>query len=124
MIRFFEGVTTERFRHFRIAFPLGNARHGKVHANLRAFAGEVHAEAFQHFGVHAGSDAYDVLCGIRFLFSSDFDKRISGSFADGAEIRRGFTGVDIPANGAAELFHERNLLSNMSCATRQKADCT
>ena len=101
----FESVTLEGVGDFRIAFALGLTAHGEVHADFRAFAGEVGLEAFDDLRVRVGGDADGVLASPLQIFRFfNFEFR-AGALALGAERRGLVTFVDITADGAYKTFH-------------------
>ena len=101
----FESVTLVGVSDFRIAFALGLTAHGEVHADFRAFAGEVGLEAFDDLRIRVGGNTDGVLASpLQFFGFFNFEFR-AGAFALGAERGGLVTFVDITADGANKTFH-------------------
>ncbi len=66
MFGFFNGVALEGFCDFRIAFAVGLARHGQIHAYFGAFAFEVCAEVSLHFVI-------GIFCNADHVFGHEFE---------------------------------------------------
>ncbi len=108
MFGFFEGVAFEGFGDFGIAFAVGLARHGQIHAYFRAFAVEVGGEVFYHFFVATFCHA-DFVFGYEsevFVIVDEFFEFRLGSAAEGALFGGFVAFVYVAADYADEfLFH-------------------
>ena len=106
MLRLFKGIALVRLGDFGIALALGNARHGKVHADLGALAFKVGAKPGDHFFVQALGHAYFVHAG-EFELRRVIDGNKFGSLADRANGNGIFD--DLAANSTS--LHDNNLSS-------------
>lgn len=101
MLSFLKSVTLPSFGDFRVAFTVGNAAHGQVHANFAALAVKVLAQALDDIFRSVLGDTDNMLGHIGII--GLFDELGSGSLADGAEIGDGALS-NVAADSANILF--------------------
>ena len=89
----------------RIAFPVGDAGHGQVHADFAAFAFKVCPQASLNLFRGILRDADDVLCRPGHL-AALLNKLGAGDVADRALCGGIFAFIDITANRTYEFFHD------------------
>ena len=89
----------------RITLAVRHTRHRKVHADLGALTGKVHAQPFDDLRVDALRHADNMLGRPGFSAGFHFLELIGACFAGRTEGRRGVSLVDIAADCAYKLFH-------------------
>lgn len=117
---FFPCVALVGFGYFGIAFAIGLAGHGQIHAYFGTFAVEMGIEVGNHFGIAAFCHT-DFVFGYelkRFRFYEFFEFRFGGA-AEGAFFGCFVTFVDITANGADKFF----LHSFIRCLLVANSNC-
>ena len=111
MLGLLKGVALEGLGNLGITLTVGLARHGKIHAHLRAFALEVCLESGEDFGVNALGNTDDVLGGIGyFLVLLEFLELLGGLFTLRTFLRGCVTLVYITAHGTDPFFSHNSQL--------------
>ena len=93
------------FANLGVALAVCLAAHGKIHANLCALTHKVCTQIFHDILFYALGNADPMLVS-PCHFACDLIELFTGRLADGAELRRFFSLVNITANAANKLLHD------------------
>ena len=119
MLSLFIGCLFPVKTYFRIAFPVGDPRHGEIHTNLGTFAAEIGTETFKQFSRDVTlCNADNMLCCPRVIFFNNLYKLLTRHAADRTFVRTDIAFNYFAANGTSPLFHFSTLLI-LSCALAQ-----